>query len=153
MVTKEQIRKYINDYATKNKLFVDREFDDSDLEAAIYWASQQAQGVEPFIDNFMVSYVPNYIMLLGCVSQLFTMAALFNIRNSANVSEQGIPVPVGENGVLYSQLADKYEQKFFIAMNKFKLNYNILQAHAYQSSPYDRELEDSTWSEVSNPQW
>lgn len=136
-VTKEQVRKYINDFASKNSIFVEREFDDSDIENSIYWAEQACQGVPPFIDNFSASTVPSYIMLLGTLAQLFRMAALHNIRNMANVSEQGIPVPVGENGNIYEQLATKYEQNFERQLNGYKLKVNIENMMSYQSSPYE----------------
>lgn len=121
-----------------NKIFAGIEFQDSDYASAIYWGNEKILSVPPFINGFTSDQVPADIMRLAALAALFEMASLYNLRNVSNLSEEGVPVPVGENGVIYERLAEKYEGKFEAKLMRFKTAVNMANGIVYQRGPYGR---------------
>ena len=134
--TPEELRIYIKDTPAMNKIFAGVEFGDKDYERAVQWGKEKIAIVPPYIEDFPSSVLPKELQRIGALSSLFESAALFEIRNQSNLSEQGIPVPVGENASMYERLADKYDKKFWTQGREFKISYNMYNAFAYQSGVY-----------------
>jgi hypothetical protein len=143
MLTSAQLRAYIKDNSAFNKIFQEQEFTETDLQSAIDWATKDTQAVEPFIESFNPASVPDSIMLDGALGRLFDMASTAELRNQSNLAEQNIPVPVGENGLIYERLAAKYTQRFEMKLNKYKIAVNLVNGMDSISSPYV-VTEDST---------
>lgn len=124
-LTVETLRAHIRDVPSLNKVFAGIEFEDSDYESAIVWGRERIQSLPPYIQNFDASVLPVDLQRLGALASLFESASLCEIRNMSNLSEAGIPVPVGENAVMYERLAEKYEGKFDKKAMAFKEAYNM----------------------------
>ena len=137
-ITVDMLRSYIKDTPMMNKIFAGIEFQDRDYASAIYWGDERVHSVPPFISGFTPDMVPNDIMRLAALAALFEMAALYNLRNVSNLSEEGVPVPVGENGIIYERLAEKYEGKFETKLMRFKTAKNMEAGITYQRGPYSR---------------
>lgn len=136
MLTVAQVRSYIRDNSSFNKIFQEQEFTNTDLQSAIDWALKDTLSVEPFIDGFNPATVPDSIMLDGTLGRLFDAASTAELRNQSNLAEQNIPVPVGENGLIYERLATKYTQRFETKLNKYKISVNLANGMKSISSPY-----------------
>lgn len=134
-LTVATLRAYIRDTATLNKVFAGVEFEDSDFSAAILWGRERIQSLPPYIERFDAGVLPVDIQRTGALASLFEMAAMAEIRNMSNLSEAGVPVPVGENAIMYERLADKYEKNFDAKAMKFKEAYNM---HAMFRDCYQR---------------
>lgn len=130
------LRAYIRDTPAMNKVFPGVEFEDKDYESAVYWGKEKVGGIPPFIENFSYSEIPLDTQRIGALAALFEMAALLAIRNKSNLSEQGIPVPVGANAEYYERLADKYEGIFFKKVHTFKVAVNVTNSFNYQKGVY-----------------
>lgn len=124
-LTIDTLRAYIRDTSSLNKVFAGVEFEDSDYTSAILWGRERIQTLPPYIQDFDASVLPVDLQRLGAIASLFESASLCEIRNMSNLSEAGIPVPVGENAVMYERLAEKYEGKFDKKAMAFKEAYNI----------------------------
>jgi len=135
-LTPGMLRTYIKDTATMNKVFAGVEFQDSDYESAVFWGKAKIDSIPPFMDSFSYSQVPLETQRLGALAALFEMAALADGRNSSNLSEQGIPVPVGENAALYERWSEKYEKKFNKAVHEVKKAKNMMNAFQLQRGAY-----------------
>lgn len=137
-LTIAQLRKYIKDTGALNKVFADVEFEDSDFEAAIFWGKEKIMSIPPLIEGFSIMELPLDLQRLGALASLFESAALLSLRNRSNLSETGVPIPVGENADVYERLAEKYEQKYTQKAMEFKIAYNMMSAMNFQASPYSR---------------
>lgn len=124
-LTVETLRAYIRDVASLNKVFAGVEFEDSDYASAILWGRERIQSLPPYIQGFDASVLPVDLQRLGALASLFESASLCEIRNMSNLSEAGIPVPVGENAIMYERMGEKYEGKFDKKAMAFKEAYNI----------------------------
>ena len=135
-LTPDMLRKYIKDTAQMNKVFAGVEFEDSDYQSAVFWGQAKVKGIPPFMNNFPYTQIPLEVQRIGALAALFEMAALSDGRNASNLSEQGIPVPVGENAALYERWAEKYEQKFNKAVHEVKKAQNMMNAFQFQGGVY-----------------
>jgi len=135
-MTPEMLRAYIRDTPAMNKVFAGVEFLDKDYQAAVFWGKERILGIPPFINNFVPTDVPLDTQRIGCLAALFEMAALLAIRNQSNLSEQGVPVPVGENAQHYERLTDKYTGIFEGKVHKYKVAVNMTNSFKYQGGVY-----------------
>lgn len=136
MLSVSDVRAYIKDLSQNNKIFLSTEFTDSNIQTAIDWAFKDLETIPPFIEGIGNSSYPDALMLDGALGRLFDSAAALELRNQANLAEQNIPVPVGQNGNIYQQLADRYTAKFEAKVNRFKMKLNLEASLDYQGSPY-----------------
>ena len=137
-LTPAVLRSFIRDTSSLNKVFAGVEFQDSDYAAAILWGDEKQASIPPFMEGFSASDLPVDLRRIGALASLFEMAYLLEIRNMSNLSEQGVPVPVGENALVYERLHTKYEGMFEKKVNDFKVVWNMQAAIRRQYGIYEQ---------------
>jgi len=143
LVTVTEVRNYLRDHASLNKIFVEREFSDTEILQAIYWQEQMSLSIPPFITDFDPATLPKYTALLGALYQVFFSASMWSQRNNSNLTEQGIPVAVGQNANAYLQIAEMFKTQYTEAVNVFKRAANLDAMTNYSYSPYYSSSSDT----------
>ena len=139
-LTVEVLRAFVRDNSSLNRVFDGVEFQDSDYAAAIQWGDLEQESIPPFINGFQASELPVAIRRLGALACLFEMASIEAMRNNSNLSEAGVPIPVGENASLYERLYSRYLGLYNDKVHNFKTARNMENAMMYQGSVYGRHL-------------
>ena len=138
MLTVNEIREYIKDFAPDNYKYDDIIFSDDDIEVAIKWANKDVAILQPS-SHLTAKDIPESIMLTGVLYRLFDRLAINRALNfDPGIQENGINLPLGEELQLYQQLAGNYKSKFEQELYNFKQNVNIMGALTAIRSPADR---------------
>ena len=114
VVSADHVRRFIRDYASKNVLLDNVEFDQDDLDQAIEMVTSRYNALLPQ-SRMVSSQWPDhmrYPLLLGVSGYLIRSAAILQLRNQATYQDGDIaPIGVDDKFPLYMQLAQYLEDQ------------------------------------------
>jgi len=127
MITVLYLRSWLSDYEEDNRVVLNQEFTDSQLLRAIDKVTSDLQMLPPVLVNAIpANTIPDSLIHYGALANIFEIAYIKASRNRSNLSEENIPVPVGENASFYKTLYDTFSNKFTTFASEWKQNYDLL---------------------------
>lgn len=131
------VREYLEDIPAMNYKHLTNFFTDQYIERSMEWARKEADAIPP-LDSASGNTLPDFIILIGTVSQMFRRRSLNVAINFApDINENGLNVPTGSEYQLYSSIANEYGTLFNKIVYEYKRNKNINETFTNIKSPYD----------------
>lgn len=126
IVSKDQIRMFLRDYAENNILLDQVQFKDAELNLALEMAVDAFNAVTP-VTSFVASGFPNrYVLLLGTARFLMRSESFLQARNQATYQDGDIsPIGVDDKAVLYSNLARELKAEWDELVRGIKTQANM----------------------------
>jgi len=139
VVTRDQVRMFMRDYAPNNILLDAPEFSDRDLNLAIEMAVSAFNTVTPQT-NFTPASFPQqltYLLLIGTTRFLLMSESFLQVRNQATVQDGDIaPIGISDKAELYASLSQKLKAEWDELTRGVKTQNNLEGAYATLSSGY-----------------
>lgn len=139
VVSKDQVRMFMRDYANNNILLDDVQFTDRELNLALEMAASAFNAVTPQT-NLTASSFPTplrYLLLVGTVRFLLMSESFMQARNQATVQDGDIaPIGISDKAALYSQLAQQLKGEWDELTRGVKTQNNMEGAYATLGSGY-----------------
>jgi len=139
VVSKDQVRMFMRDYANNNILLDEVQFTDRELNLALEMAASAFNTVTPQT-NFTASSFPlqlRYLLLVGTVRFLLMSESFMQVRNQATVQDGDIaPIGISDKALLYSQLAQQLKGEWDELSRGVKTQNNMEGAYATLGSGY-----------------
>lgn len=121
----DEIRLYIKDFAEDNRLLDGEEFTDIEIKLGMDLAISEYNMMPPGSSVNRVTFPNKALLMSGTLYKLFAGRAALLSRNTMNYSDGGISVPVEERAQLYTSLASMYQNDFVNGARMLKTAYNL----------------------------
>jgi hypothetical protein len=139
VVSKDQVRMFMRDYANNNILLDDVQFTDAELNLALEMTVSSFNTVTPQT-NFTPSSFPThlrYLLLVGTTRFLLMSESFMQVRNQATVQDGDIsPIGISDKAALYAQLAQQLKGEWDELTRGVKTQNNMESAYATLGSGY-----------------
>lgn len=127
LVSPDDVREYIADYAENNHLLDGVEFSDTRITLATELAISEFNMIPPVggisAETFYIH--GKIILMCGILWKLFAGQAALLARNHMSYSDGDISIPVEERAELYLRLADYYQVQFMNSATSLKKQLNL----------------------------
>ena len=124
-LTTDDVRAYINDVVSRNKLLQDEEFSEDRIRLALELACDDFNNI-PIQTNFSVERFPaRAILLLGAVAHLYGGERFAMARNNLTYSDAGVNVNDQDKAGIYAELSNQAKAEFEQKAKQWKREYNI----------------------------
>lgn len=139
VVSKDQVRMFMRDYANNNILLDDVQFTDAELNNALEMAVSSFNAMTPQ-SNLTPSSFPThlrYLLLIGTTRFLLMSESLMQVRNQATVQDGDIaPIGISDKAALYAQLSQQLKAEWDELSRGVKTQNNMEGAYATLGSGY-----------------
>lgn len=139
VVSKDQVRMFMRDYANNNILLDDVQFTDVELNLALEMAVSAFNTVTPQT-NLTPSSFPTplqYLLLIGTTRFLLMSESFVQVRNQATVQDGDIaPIGISDKAQLYAQMAQQLKAEWDELTRGVKTQNNMESAYATLGSGY-----------------
>ena len=139
VVSRDQVRMFMRDYAPKNILLDDVQFTDNELNLALEMTVSAFNTVTPQT-SFTPSSFPvhlRYLLLVGTARFLLMSESFLQVRNQATVQDGDIsPIGIDDKAALYSQMAAQLKGEFDELTRGVKTQNNMEASYATLGSGY-----------------
>jgi hypothetical protein len=139
VVSKDQVRMFMRDYASNNILLDDVQFTDNELNLAMEMAVSAFNAVTPQ-SNYVPQSFPThlrYLLLIGTARFLMMSESFMQVRNQATVQDGDIaPIGISDKAALYSQLSQQLKAEWDELTRGIKTQQNMEGAYATLGSGY-----------------
>lgn len=139
IVSKDQIRMFMRDYANNNILLDDVQFTNDELNLAMEMAASAFNTITPQT-NYTAQTFPlqlRYLLLIGTARFLLMSESMMQVRNQATVQDGDIsPIGISDKAALYSQLAQQLKGEWDELARGVKTQNNMEAAYASLGSGY-----------------
>jgi hypothetical protein len=139
VVTKDQVRMFMRDYAGNNILLDRVEFTDTELNLALAMAVSAFNTITPQT-SFTPSSFPArlmYLLLIGTTRFLLMSESFLQARNQATVQDGDIaPIGISDKAALYAQLAKQLKDEWDELARGVKTQDNLESAYNTLGSGY-----------------
>lgn len=139
VVSKDQVRMFMRDYANNNILLDDVQFVDSELNLALEMAVSAFNTVTPQT-NFTPSSFPQhlrFLLLVGTSRFLLMSESFMQVRNQATVQDGDIsPIGISDKAALYAQLSQQLKAEWDELTRGVKTQNNMESAYNTLGSGY-----------------
>jgi hypothetical protein len=147
VVSRDQVRMFMRDYAPKNILLDDVQFTDAELNFALEMTASAFNTVTPQT-NFTPFSFPTqlrYLLLVGTARFLLMSESFLQVRNQATVQDGDIsPIGIDDKAALYSQMSQQLKGEFdeltrgVKTQNNMESGYNSLGSGYINVSRFNR---------------
>ena len=121
----EEVREYVSDYAPNNYLIEGEEFTDTFISLCISLAIDNFNAMTPLSKLSESTFPSKSVLLYGTCWQMFQGKAALLARNTMQYSDGGVTVPIEERSELYAGIAGQFRAQFEEAALKMKIQMNI----------------------------
>ncbi len=139
VVSKDQVRMFMRDYAENNILLDDVQFTDDELNNALEMAVSAFNAITPQT-NMTPSTFPThlrYLLLIGTTRFLLMSESFLQVRNQATVQDGDIaPIGISDKAALYSQLSKQLKDEWDELSRGVKTQNNMESAYNTLGSGY-----------------
>lgn len=127
LVSPDEVREFIADYADNNHLLDGVEFSDTRISLATELAVAEFNIIPPVGAVSIQSFIRQgkSLMMSGICWKLFEGQCALLARNTMNYSDGGISLPVEERMPLYQSLAEMFRDQFLSSAARVKQYLNI----------------------------
>lgn len=138
LITPDEVREFIADYAENNHLLDGEEFSDTRISLAVELAISEFNLMPPLGAVSVYSFISQgkALLMTGVCWKLFEGQSALLARNHMNYSDGGISLPIEERMALYQGLAESFKAQFLSSAPRIKQNLNL----------------DAGWGEVRSDQ-
>ena len=139
IVSADQIRRFMRDYADKNILLDDVEFSQDDVNQGIEMVTSKYNAVTPQTYLTPPAWAPHlqYVLLLGVAAYLIKSCAFLQLRNQATYQDGDIaPIGIDDKYPLYLQFAQSLQAEWDEMVRAIKTQNNLECAYGSLSSGY-----------------
>jgi hypothetical protein len=139
VVSKDQVRMFMRDYANNNILLDDVQFTDTELNLALAMATSAFNTITPQTNFTPSTWPPHlmYLLLVGTVRFLLMSESFMQARNQATVQDGDIsPIGISDKAQLYSTLAQQLKAEWDELARGVKTQNNMEAAYASLGSGY-----------------
>jgi hypothetical protein len=140
MITVEDVRIFLCDYAPKNRLLGTIEWESEQIEKAIEYTISAYNEHLPHIQEYPINDSSKFpyrsLLLLGVTSWLLKSAGLGRIRNQLQFSTGGVTINDQAMADIYLQLGQAMAQEFDIKTMGIKKAENVKRGFGHIGSEY-----------------
>jgi hypothetical protein len=139
IVSKDQIRMFIRDYANKNILIDDVQFNDAELNLALEMAVSDYNSVTPQTMLTPSSFPQHlkYLLMVGTARFLMMSESFLQIRNQSTYQDGEIsPIGLDDKMAQYAQLAQQLKAEWDDRVRQVKTQNNMEAAYNSVGSGY-----------------
>jgi hypothetical protein len=139
VVSKDQVRMFLRDYANNNILLDDVQFTDNELNNALEMTASAFNAVTPQTNLTPQSFPTHlrYVLLIGVARFLMTSESFMQVRNQATVQDGDIaPIGISDKAQMYSQLAKSLKDEWDELVRGIKTQNNMESTYTTLSSGY-----------------
>lgn len=115
VVTKDQVRMFMRDYADNNILLDTVQFTDAELNNALEMAVSAFNAITPQSSLTPQTFPTHlrYLLLIGTTRFLLMSESFMQVRNQATVQDGDIaPIGISDKAALYAQLAKQLKDEW-----------------------------------------
>ena len=139
VVSKDQVRMFMRDYANNNIVLDDVQFTDVELNLALAMAASAFNTITPQTNFTPQTFPPQlmYLLLIGTSRFLLMSESMLQVRNQATVQDGDIsPIGISDKASLYAQLAQQLKAEWDELARGVKTQNNLESAYATLGSGY-----------------
>lgn len=139
IVSVDQVRMFLRDYANKNILLDDVQFTQQEVNFALEMATSAYNAVTPQTYLTAASWPGHlqYVLLLGTARFLMQSESFLQVRNQATYQDGDIaPIGIDDKVQQYAQLAAQIKAEWDELVRGIKTQNNMENAYASLSSGY-----------------
>lgn len=139
IVSVDQIRMFLRDFADKNILLDDVQFSQDEVNLAVEMATSAFNAVTPQTSLTPASWPQHlqYVLLLGTARYLMRSESFLQIRNQATYQDGDIaPIGIDDKQAAYSQLANMLKEEWDELVRGIKTQNNMEGAYNELGSGY-----------------
>lgn len=139
VVTKDQVRMFMRDYANNNILLDEVQFTDVELNNALEMAVSAFNAITPQSNMTPQSFPSHlrYLLLIGTTRFLLMSESFLQVRNQATVQDGDIaPIGISDKAALYAQLSKQLKDEWDELARGVKTQNNMESAYTTLSSGY-----------------
>lgn len=139
VVSKDQVRMFMRDYANNNILLDDVQFTDVELNLALEMAVSAFNTITPQSNLTPSTFPPwlRYLLLIGTVRFLLMSESFMQVRNQATVQDGDIaPIGISDKAQLYAQLSQQLKAEWDELSRGVKTQNNMESAYNSLGSGY-----------------
>jgi hypothetical protein len=125
LLTIDEIREYVSDYAPNNYLIDGEEFTDTYINLCLSLGIDSFNSMTPKSLYSNTTFPSKSILLLGTCWQMFLGKAALLARNTMQYSDGGLQIPVEERAELYMSIANNFRAQFREAALALKIQLNM----------------------------
>jgi hypothetical protein len=125
ILTVDEVREYLGDYAQNNRLIEGEEFSDTRVSLCMGLAVDEYNTNPPFTVYSTADFPSKSILLWGTLWKMFEGKAAEFARNTLSYSDGGVQIPIEEKAELYKTLANGFHQNFNDQMRILKTHVNM----------------------------
>ena len=125
ILTIDEVREFVSDYAPNNYLLDDEEFSPTYISFCMGLAVDTFNTMVP-MSRFTVNTLPSKeIVLYGTCFHMFQGKAALLARNTMQYSDGGLQIPIEERAELYMSIAANFRQIFDQSARALKIQMNM----------------------------
>jgi hypothetical protein len=144
---REQLRLFLRDYPTLNRLLRQYEHTDSDLDLALNLTVEEYNVTMPPLAPVTIATYPNlWLLLHGSAIHLLKSAGMLQSRNELSYSSGGVTVRTFDKTAVYQSWINSFLQDYQFKLQNLKLATNIQGGFGGVHSVY---LSVGWWARVS----
>jgi hypothetical protein len=139
IISKDQVRMFLRDYASNNILLDDVQFSDAELNFAMEMAVSDYNSVTPQSMLTPSSFPTHlrYLLLVGTARFLMQSESFLQVRNSAIYQDGDVsPIGLSEKLAQYAQLAQQLKSEFDERVRMIKNQLNMESSYGSVGSGY-----------------
>lgn len=139
VVTKDQVRMFMRDYANNNILLDDVQFTDVELNNALEMTASAFNAITPQTNLTPQTFPPHlkYLLLIGTTRFLLMSESFMQARNQATVQDGDIaPIGISDKAQLYSTMSKTLKEEWDELSRGVKTQNNMESAYATLGSGY-----------------
>jgi hypothetical protein len=125
VLTPQEVREYISDYAVNNYLIDGEEMTDTFIALCMTLAADSFNSMTPKSGFGVENFPSKSILLYGTCWHMFQGKAALLARNTMEYSDGGLQIPLEERSQLYQGLANNYQQQFMEQAKPLKIQMNM----------------------------
>lgn len=139
IVSTDQIRRFMRDYADKNILLDTVEFSQDEVNQGVEMVTSKYNAVTPqtmLLPSSWPSHL-QYVLLLGVAAYLLKSASILQLRNQATYQDGDIaPIGIDDKYSLYLGLAQQFQAEWDQLVREIKTQNNLESVYGGFSSGY-----------------
>ena len=125
ILTADEVRAYLSDYAESNLLLDKEDFKDPFIKLCMDLGADEFNQIPPRSGYSAGSFPSKSLLLQGTLWHMFQGRAALAVRNTLSYTDGGLTIPIEEKYELYSAMAATYKANFMEAATKLKINMNM----------------------------
>jgi hypothetical protein len=139
VVSSDQIRMFMRDYANNNILLDTVQFSPDELNLALEMTASAFNAVTPQSNHTPSSFPEHlrYLLLIGTARFLLTSESMMQIRNQATVQDGDIaPIGISDKAAMYAQMSQGLKAEWDELVRGVKTQNNMESAYDSMGSGY-----------------